>query len=171
MSRREQYAIDKRNANIRLRQVARHYAENTAGGWSFDAFRRLLRQLVDEEGLLVNAKEVNQAARGEWNRVHQEEQADARESSPLVSPAGAGAAAHAGAGAGAGGTSTRQEHGRPVGGGQERAVGGRPAFGGEDAETYDLLKRHATGVLEPRPVALGPMPGDVTESMGWSPMT
>jgi hypothetical protein len=167
MSRREQYAIDKRNANIHLRQIARRYAESTAGDWSFDAFRRLLRQLVDEEGLLVNAKEVNLAARGEWNRVHQQEQADAAESSPLASPAGAGAAARAraGAGAGAGGTSTRQEHGRPAGGGQERAVGSRPAFGGEDAETYDLLKRHAAGVLEPRPVALGPMPAGATESM------
>ena len=163
MSRREQYAIDKRNANIRLRQIARQYAETTAGSWTFDKFRRLLRTLVDEEGLLVSTKEVNLAARGEWNRVHEQEQADAAESSPLVSPAGAGAAAHAGAGAG--GTSRRQKHGRPVGGGHERAVGSRPEFGGEDAETYDLLKRHAAGALEPRPVALGPMPADVTESM------
>ncbi len=48
---------------------------------------------------------------------------------------------------------------------QERAVGSRPPFGGEDAETYDLLERHAAGVLEPRPVALGPMPAGATESM------
>ena len=40
-----------------------------------------------------------------------------------------------------------------------------PDFGSNEAETYELLKRHETGLLMPHPVSLGSMPVERTESM------
>jgi hypothetical protein len=158
--------------SMRLQTVANYWVRATPDR---ELARKCAWDQAEKEGLQFERKEINAAIRRAWNLTSDKERdalltastahltrgpsdAPDRKAHAARSPLGSNSGPSPGPSPG--GTCPSDPR-RP---GWDAPESGRDLGNGEP-ETYELLKRYEEGLLAPRPVRLGPLPAEATESM------